>query len=152
MSASKTPRQAFTMSRRHALAAPAAALLAASLGPALLAACGGGGDGGTPIGGGGVTPQSLMIGPIAGLGSIIVNGVRFDDSTAQVSNDEDGSGHPSRDLKLGMMVEVESSRINDATGTAKAAVIRFGSEMRSEERRVGKECIPPCRSRWSPYH
>ena len=19
-------------------------------------------------------------------------------------------------------------------------------------RRVGKECIPPCRSRWSPYH
>ena len=23
---------------------------------------------------------------------------------------------------------------------------------RSEERRVGKECIPPCRSRWSPYH
>ena len=23
---------------------------------------------------------------------------------------------------------------------------------RSEERRVGKECCTPCRSRWSPYH
>ena len=23
---------------------------------------------------------------------------------------------------------------------------------RSEERRVGKECSSPCRSRWSPYH
>ena len=23
---------------------------------------------------------------------------------------------------------------------------------RSEERRVGKECAPMCRSRWSPYH
>ena len=23
---------------------------------------------------------------------------------------------------------------------------------RSEERRVGKECTLPCRSRWSPYH
>ena len=23
---------------------------------------------------------------------------------------------------------------------------------RSEERRVGKECYSPCRSRWSPYH
>src|SRR3546814_2849038 len=23
---------------------------------------------------------------------------------------------------------------------------------RSEERRVGKECARPCRSRWSPYH
>src|SRR3546814_12755136 len=22
----------------------------------------------------------------------------------------------------------------------------------SEERRVGKECVSPCRSRWSPYH
>ena len=24
--------------------------------------------------------------------------------------------------------------------------------IRSEERRVGKECSSPCRSRWSPYH
>ena len=24
--------------------------------------------------------------------------------------------------------------------------------MRSEERRVGKECLLRCRSRWSPYH
>src|SRR3546814_12833122 len=23
---------------------------------------------------------------------------------------------------------------------------------RSEERRVGKECVGPCRSRWAPYH
>src|SRR3546814_18915598 len=23
---------------------------------------------------------------------------------------------------------------------------------RSEESRVGKECVSPCRSRWSPYH
>src|SRR3546814_20218721 len=23
---------------------------------------------------------------------------------------------------------------------------------RSEERRVGNECVSPCRSRWSPYH
>ena len=26
------------------------------------------------------------------------------------------------------------------------------NEYRSEERRVGKECSEPCRSRWSPYH
>ena len=25
-------------------------------------------------------------------------------------------------------------------------------KLRSEERRVGKECSEPCRSRWSPYH
>src|SRR3546814_19095337 len=25
-------------------------------------------------------------------------------------------------------------------------------DMRSEERRVGKECVITCRSRWSPYH
>src|SRR3546814_466453 len=34
-----------------------------------------------------------------------------------------------------------------------AAVVRqpiYG--LRSEERRVGKECVSTCRSRWSPYH
>src|SRR3546814_18229158 len=30
---------------------------------------------------------------------------------------------------------------------------RTGSAgQRSEERRVGKECVSKCRSRWSPYH
>src|SRR3546814_12596173 len=29
-------------------------------------------------------------------------------------------------------------------------VARYGG--RSEERRVGKECVSKCRSRWSPYH
>src|SRR3546814_13639875 len=35
-----------------------------------------------------------------------------------------------------------------------AAEIRSGEvcEVRSEERRVGKECVSTCRSRWSPYH
>src|SRR3546814_1379565 len=31
----------------------------------------------------------------------------------------------------------------------KYRLIFFG---RSEERRVGKECVSTCRSRWSPYH
>src|SRR3546814_12960434 len=26
------------------------------------------------------------------------------------------------------------------------------TQYRSEERRVGKECVSTCRSRWSPYH
>src|SRR3546814_5557067 len=29
---------------------------------------------------------------------------------------------------------------------------RFSPTPRSEERRVGKECVSTCRSRWSPYH
>ena len=28
----------------------------------------------------------------------------------------------------------------------------LGGSVRSEERRVGKECVCQCRSRWSPYH
>src|SRR3546814_1294915 len=34
-------------------------------------------------------------------------------------------------------------------------VVRTGeirAVRRSEERRVGKECVSTCRSRWSPYH
>ena len=30
--------------------------------------------------------------------------------------------------------------------------IQFNPGGRSEERRVGKECVSTCRSRWSPYH
>src|SRR3546814_8280101 len=30
--------------------------------------------------------------------------------------------------------------------------IRAWAGNRSEERRVGKECVSKCRSRWSPYH
>src|SRR3546814_13799862 len=30
--------------------------------------------------------------------------------------------------------------------------VRYDDFMRSEERRVGKECVSTCRSRWSPSH
>src|SRR3546814_3885308 len=33
-----------------------------------------------------------------------------------------------------------------------SATARASSHRRSEERRVGKECVSTCRSRWSPYH
>src|SRR3546814_5076104 len=35
---------------------------------------------------------------------------------------------------------------------AEAGVILETFHNRSEERRVGKECVSTCRSRWSPYH
>src|SRR3546814_19135664 len=31
-------------------------------------------------------------------------------------------------------------------------LLRLKMHTRSEERRVGKECVSTCRSRWSPYH
>src|SRR3546814_20167220 len=30
--------------------------------------------------------------------------------------------------------------------------VMIAMALRSEERRVGKECVSTCRSRWSPYH
>src|SRR3546814_18580766 len=41
--------------------------------------------------------------------------------------------------------------------TGEASVAHFyynqqGTGGRSEERRVGNECVSTCRSRWSPYH
>src|SRR3546814_3795022 len=32
------------------------------------------------------------------------------------------------------------------------AAVGQGANYRSEERRVGKECVSTCRSRWSPYN
>ena len=42
-----------------------------------------------------------------------------------------------------------------ASGQAKLTgrlAVCAGTTGRSEERRVGKECLLECRSRWSPYH
>src|SRR3546814_3325976 len=45
-----------------------------------------------------------------------------------------------------------SLRFTDQAAAANAAKLGFGWGTRSEERRVGKECVSTCRSRWSPYH
>src|SRR3546814_4984667 len=37
-------------------------------------------------------------------------------------------------------------------GLTGSANFRHQMNQRSEERRVGKECVSTCRSRWSPYH
>src|SRR3546814_15664681 len=49
--------------------------------------------------------------------------------------------------------------LNDGLGNGadqlylKSALDGFAAiAFRSEERRVGKECVSTCRSRWSPYH
>src|SRR3546814_14200347 len=38
-----------------------------------------------------------------------------------------------------------------ACGNCRACAQTMASDQRSEERRVGKECVSTCRSRWSPY-
>lgn len=109
--------------RRHTawlytLATPLLALLLA----AVLAACGGGvGSGGT---------GSYVSGPVTGFGSVIVNGVRFDDSTAVVE-DADGARRSRDDLRLGMTVEIDSSAIaSSGSGpAATASRIRFEAEL-----------------------
>src|SRR3546814_11253525 len=42
----------------------------------------------------------------------------------------------------------------DGTATWDAAITSplAADHYRSEERRVGKECVSTCRTRWSPYH
>src|SRR3546814_4961629 len=37
-------------------------------------------------------------------------------------------------------------------GLERVGLAVVGHPRRSEERRVGKECVSTCRSRWSPYH
>src|SRR3546814_3799082 len=49
---------------------------------------------------------------------------------------------------LGVALGVNSVRNLRIPGVT---YVRFDEE-RSEERRVGKECVSTCRSRWSPYH
>src|SRR3546814_9775777 len=55
----------------------------------------------------------------------------------------------SSDLKKGSVVTCTVAAV-DPRGLTISVVLLF--RHRSEERRVGKECVSTCRSRWSPYH
>ena len=109
-----------------------AALATATFGAAaLLAACGGGGDS-TPAAG--LAPPaaagagSYALGAISGFGSVIVGGVRYDDTGAAIA-DEDGASHSRSELKLGMMVQMDAGTVDRALGAAIARRVIFGNEV-----------------------
>ena len=136
-----------SMTRRAVLAAMAG-------GAATLAGCGGGAGGGAdasaaPGGGGAVAAPgdfgttttsvagissggtgSFATGVVTGLGSIILRGIRYDDSTARVDRDDDGVVGA---VLPGMVVSVRGSSIVAASGadalpTATAMRICYASE------------------------
>lgn len=97
---------------------------------ALLVACGGGGDAAS-------NPTSAATaaavttytqGVISGFGSVIVGGVRFDDSTATIADDA-GNSRRRDELRLGMMVEVDAGNVDRTAASAQALHIRWGSEI-----------------------
>lgn len=102
--------------------------LLALIGTALLPACGGGTDvAGVSSGGTG----SFTSGVIVGLGSVIVNGIRYDDSTASVTMD--GVSSSAAALQLGMVVRIQGSAVTAPTtpgglATATATSVAYGSE------------------------
>src|SRR3546814_11833303 len=51
-----------------------------------------------------------------------------------------------------MSLEMRILRRNFCARWVEVAQLGRSETWRSEERRVGKECVSTCRSRWSPYH
>src|SRR3546814_1892475 len=51
------------------------------------------------------------------------------------------------------VIEAKAEDVTSALAfTAGLGILAVFLLPRSEERRVGKECVSTCRSRWSPYH
>ena len=50
------------------------------------------------------------------------------------------------------IAHVQDPATGSSTGYLAVGKVTSVDEVRSEERRVGKECSAVCRSRWSPYH
>ncbi len=93
----------------------------------LLAACGGGGSDGASATDttGTATTAAFTQGTITGFGSVIVNGVRFDDSSCTITDDS-GTAQALSALRLGMRVEIDSGVVDSSTATARAHALRFG--------------------------
>lgn len=105
-----------------------ATLVAMAGGVSGLMGCGGGGTGVAGLSSGGT--GSFTSGTVKGLGSIIVNAVRYDDSTALI---ERSDGAPVGVLRPGMVVSVSASSIAPATSanqlpSATATRITYASE------------------------
>lgn len=82
-----------------------------------LTGCGGGGNLLAALPGTGGTGAVFAQGVIAGFGSVIVNGTKFDDQLATVTLD--GAAGSSGDLRLGMVAEIKGQRsATAALGTA----------------------------------
>jgi hypothetical protein len=89
--------------------------LLSAAGVIALPSCGGGGGDGGVAGVDTGGTGSFSIGSIVGFGSIIVNGVRFEDNAARVA-DDDGGVLSSNDLRLGMVVRVQADTITAGSG------------------------------------
>ncbi|MCR4309880.1 MAG: DUF5666 domain-containing protein [Deltaproteobacteria bacterium] len=63
------------------------------------------------------------IGPVTGFGSVIVNGVKYDDTGIDNTSFFDDHGRTKTELMAGMMVKVTATGVNDVSGTGTATKI-----------------------------
>src|SRR3546814_602172 len=57
-----------------------------------------------------------------------------------------------REMSVEEIAETANVLAQHSLGSIGFSGLMTGAAKRSEERRVGKECVSTCRSRWSPYH
>src|SRR3546814_12148271 len=62
------------------------------------------------------------------------------------------SGAPLHDLALQRLRDFRKATAGAIPLIGVGGISSANQAYRSEERRVGKECVSTCRSRWSPYH
>src|SRR3546814_16863652 len=70
--------------------------------------------------------------------------------TAGIVDHEAGTRDARRLGGLATLMPITAT-IATLAGLSMAGLVPLNGFLRSEERRVGKECVSTCRSRWSPY-
>src|SRR3546814_4765061 len=71
---------------------------------------------------------------------------RLDDDAATIGR------YDSRAVRVALGVERDTQILRPPSVRRSSSFPACASTIKSEERRVGKECVSTCRSRWSPYH
>src|SRR3546814_12383099 len=97
-------------------------------------------------------PHRCYVEPFGGAAGVLIQKPR---AYAEVYNDMDGD---IVNLFRVLRSQGASAMLTEALALTPYARDEFDAayeptdDPRSEERRVGKECVSTCRSRWSPYH
>src|SRR3546814_16818412 len=100
-----------------------------------------------------MTTKVLITGSSGALGRVITGRLEADPARFQVVAPRRGeAGNRLLDMRDVKQIADSITKHRPDIILPLAATFSSDFDERSEERRVGKECVSTCRSRWSPYH
>src|SRR3546814_12810585 len=92
-----------------------------------------------------VCSSDLAVVPVGHINMTDATACQCAEEDGAVADPDNGNENVDPPFRLGIFLALGDAERHGDHG-------QYAAYLRSEERRVGKECVSTCRSRWSPYN